>query len=124
MPLYSNVNAYTPQKESRLFDADVIFASVDNILRTPPRTRLFHPGGFDPERWLFSMETDVLGVVILNDIHAAMSADPRLSMLYNASDVVTDYERHSVSLDLRIVIPGFGDRIYLRQATLNAPLPT
>lgn len=116
--LYSTVNAYTPLTASRIYDADVIFASVDNILKTPPRTRLFHPRGFDPEKWLFSTDTYDRPFLILNDIYDALHEDPRLTMVYSASDAVNDFENYTISLRLRIKIKGYGNKKFDRQLTL------
>lgn len=117
--LYSSINAYTPLQRSRIFDADVIFASVDNIVKTKPRTRLFHPRGFDVEKWLFSQDQADLPFLILNDIYDALGEDQRLKMLYSASDVVNDYEAHTIALNLRIQIKGYDDRTFQRQLTIT-----
>lgn len=119
MSIYSSVNAYTPLVRSRIFDADVVFASVDNILKTPPRTRLFRPIGFDPEKWLFSMDSQNLPFVILNDIYDALAQDSRLTMLYSGNDVVNNFEANEIALNLRIRIKGFEDQNFNRQLTIT-----
>lgn len=122
--IYSNVNAYTPLVRSRIYDADVIFASVDNILKTPPRTRLFHPLGLDLEKWLFTIDQQDVPYLILNDVYDALREDGRLTMLYNASDVANDFEGHSITLNLQIQIKGYDNRAFQRQLTITkVPAP-
>lgn len=112
--LYSNINAYTPLTAPRIYDADVIFASVDNMLKTRPRTRLFHPRGFDPERWLFTQDQEDLPFLILNDVYDTLLEDGRLTLIYNANDVTNDYDAHTISLRLSIKIKGFDGQNFQR----------
>jgi hypothetical protein len=104
--VYSGVNAYSPLVRSRLFDADVIFASLDNILKTPPRTRLFRPAGFDPEDYLFEM---------IN----AVGQDTRMQMLFRATATAEDTQNNTLQATLAIRVKGLTEETFYRTITIN-----
>ena len=92
MIVYKDTNEFydgIKDKIPELYNIDVIFQSIQNILTTPKGTRAFLPEfGCDLEQYLFELDTDVVRELILTEIFEAINKwEPRVKMIYNLSDV-------------------------------------
>lgn len=123
MAIYSSPNAYTPLLSSRLYDADVVFASMDKRLNTPPRTRLFRPAGFDPEKWLFRRDLKNLPAAILADVYNQLVGDTRLTVLYGQSTAEDDPVENTIRISPKVAIKGLDGQTFRRTLTIAKDAP-
>jgi phage baseplate assembly protein W len=81
-PVYSDVNRVSPRTQPLVFDLESVKQSLDIILRTPKRQRLFYPWGQTLENILFSLDVQTL-YRLRNVVFSALTQDPRVTLPYN-----------------------------------------
>lgn len=120
MSLYSDVNKRNPLVKSRVTDLEAIHASIDNIINTPSRQRLFRPAGIDFDDLIFELDTDI-SFQIKNRIYQAFQQDPRVRLLYDQTEVYPEEEddRHVYIVHLRFQVLGFGEQIFSRSGSIR-----
>lgn len=120
MSLYSDLNRKDAKTRSRVLDFDAVLHSVENILSTPPRQRLFRPEGVDLESLLFELDVATAWKV-KNLIFKALTEDTRITMLYNQTQVIPDPDNHVFKVIARFKVKGFEDRVLTKVGQVAVP---
>ena len=121
MPIYSDVNQYTPTKQALAEDISSIYQSLGNILSTPTNTRLFLPEfGSNLENLLFELMSPETEASIYDSIIIAIQRwEPRVTIDYAQSSVVPVYEEYKYEVRLTFTINGLSDtNFYTYSGTL------
>lgn len=114
MALYSDINKYTPRQSARIEDIDAVFASVHNLLTTPPRQRLFRPEGLVIEDLLFENMDDNAVLKVRNHIYNVLQKEPRIELLYNQLEIIPVPEDYVFKIKMRFRVKGLEGQIFER----------
>lgn len=117
-PLYSDVNRVNPRTNSRVFDFTSVQHSLDNILRTPKRQRLFYPWGTTLDPLLFSLDIATL-YRVQNVVFEALTQDPRVVLLYNQIQVFDDPTNNTVTVIASFGIQGLAGQTFTKTWTVG-----
>lgn len=111
MPLYSDVNQFTPKKTELVYDLQSIYQSIGNILATPKNTRLFLPEfGSTIEDLLFEPMDAQTEASLYDAIVIAIDEwEPRVSLDYSKSSVTANYDEHRYDVLLTFKVRGLTD---------------
>lgn len=120
MSLYSDLNRKNAKTVSRVLDFDAVLHSVENILNTPPRQRLFRPEGVDLENLIFTLDVNTAWRV-KNLVFKALQEDERVQLLYNQTQVIPDPDNHVFQIIARFKIKGFEDRVLTKVGSVAVP---
>jgi len=113
MALYSDLNQTNPTTQPVLTGVDAIYQSIDNILSTPTRTRLFNmPFATDIEALLFDpMDETTVAKIYDSVIEAILKWDSRVGINYSQSQVIPVYEDNRYDILLIFKISGIEDEL-------------
>lgn len=93
MPIYSDLNQYTPTEKALVEDLESVYQSIGNILMTPKGTRLFNPEfGSDVEALLFEPMDELTAIKLYDTaIFSIEKWDTRVKIDYGSSTITPDY---------------------------------
>ena len=120
MSIYSDLNRKDARLRSRVLDFDAVLHSVENILSTPPRQRLFRPEGVNIEGLLWELDVETAWKV-KNLIFNALQEDPRIKLLYNQTEVIPDPDNHVFKVIARFQVKGFENRVLTKVGQVALP---
>lgn len=111
MPLYSDVNQFSPTNQALNYDLQSIYQSITNILATPKNTRLFLPEfGSTIENLLFEPMTEETAASLYDTIIIAIQQwEPRVTIDYARSSVTPDYDNYTYHVFLTFKVNGLSD---------------
>lgn len=112
--IYSDINKYTPKQVARIADLDAVFASVHNLLTTPPRQRLFHPEGLLLDDLLFELMDDNAVLKVRNHVYNVLQREPRIELLYNQLIVTPNPDDHIFTIKIRFTVKGLEGQVFER----------
>ena len=121
-PIYSDVNVRNPRAQSRVFDFDSVQQSLDNLVRTPSRQRLFYPWGSTFDHLLFSLDVATL-YRIQNTVFEALTRDSRVTLPYNQTYVIPQPQDHIFTVGAHFSIKGLLGQTFTKQWSLNGGGP-
>lgn len=119
---YSDINQYEPTEDPKVYELESIYQSIDNIIYTQKKQRLFLPEfGTDLMQYLFEPMTKLTVFSIKNEIIQAVSKwEPRVRLIRQLSNVKESEDFHSVDVFLVFEVVGIqGGEQYVYQTTLN-----
>lgn len=121
MSFYSDLNHQDPLNDTKIFDLESIYQSLDNIIHTQPKERLFLPDfGCDLMQYLFSPMTALNSFNIKNTVAGAVEKwEPRVSVNRSLSKVITSPDTHEVTLEVVFAIKGKTETEYVYQTNLE-----
>lgn len=108
MPLYSDLNIYTPKIQPLQVELRAIYQSMDSIIRTRKGDRLFRPDyGLDLEEYLFDLIDDTTSTIILLQISQQLAEnEPRVEIDLTNSRVIGDPDNHTYDILLTFSVVG------------------
>ena len=119
MAIYSDINTKTPFITSRVYDINSIVQAIENIIKTPPRQRLFKPEGLPLGDALFEIGGFDAERKMKNIIAQAVERDPRVSLDFSGTNVTFNPITHEFKINLKFRIEGIKDTIFERQGVLR-----
>jgi phage baseplate assembly protein W len=113
VPIYSDLNQFTPTQKVLVEDLDSIYQSISSILSTPKNTRLFLPEfGSEIEAILFEPMDEITTNRLYDYIIEAIERwEPRVRLDLAKSSVVANYEQHTYNVVLNFVVLGLDDNL-------------
>lgn len=126
MPIYSDINAYTPTKRPILVDVEAVYQSLINILNTPTGVRFFNPEfGSDIEPLLFEPVDDITAMEIRHNLVLAVQRwDPRLELDYNKTQIIPSEDQNRYDVLLAFILRGVSKEIFEFKGGLESPNQT
>lgn len=115
MSIYSDIAQITAKTKTINEDVDTVYQSISNILNTPITERFFNPEfGSELEDILFEPMDKITEAKIYRLIIDAIDRwEPRVTVDYGRSIVVSDVDNHKYDVTLVFSIEGLGtDNFY------------
>lgn len=111
MPIYSDINQYTPETQILLTDEESVYQSLNNILITKPGQRIFNPEfGSDMDKVLFEVMDEVTAAQLYRTVTEAVERwEPRIIIDNSQSDIIPNYDSNSYDVKLVFEIIGLSD---------------
>lgn len=109
--------------KSRLTNADAVFQSIVNILRTKKGSRIFFGAfGSSLEDILFDpMDDEVAFSIIVEVIDCIRRWEPRAILVTNMCKVTPDYDNHVYWTHLAFKIEGLGETVFNYELGFKKP---
>lgn len=114
MPIYSDVNAFTPLQNVLTTDLNSVYQSISMILSTPKNTRLFLPEfGSELEAILFEPMDDITSNKLFDYVIEAIERwEPRVKLDLARSSVTPNYTHHTYKVVLTFNVLGLEDNMF------------
>jgi phage baseplate assembly protein W len=119
-PIYSDVSRVDPRNHPMVFDLDSIQQSLDMIVRTPARQRLFYPWGQTFDNILFSLDFQTL-YRVQTVVFEALLRDPRVTLSYNNVSVISDPQNHTFTVTAWFNVKGLSGQQFRKVWTVGQP---
>ena len=124
MPLYSDLNSYTPTDKALLTDVEAVYQSIDNIINALLYERLFRPDfpGETLEDVLFEFIDDITSVSVFRIVVNMIEKwEPRVTVDTSQTQVFPDPDNNRYELFLAFNILGFGSQRFELRGSLKKP---
>lgn len=119
--IYSDLNHVDPKFSPKTYDAEAVFQSLDNIIFTRKKERLFNPEfGSDIEEMLFELDDDIAEFEAYNKLIRAIKRwDDRIILIFPHTSVKRDPDNHIMYITIVFKIRGMEETVYTYQRELN-----
>lgn len=121
MPIYSDINQYTPTTKETLPDVESVYQSINNILTTRVGERFFNPEfGSELEELIHEpMDETTVAEIYSYVIHAIERWEPRVRLNYAYCTVEPNYDEQRYDVVLAFTILGFEEQEFEHRGVIE-----
>lgn len=125
MAIYSDINLKKTSEKTRLYDIDDIIQSIETILFTRNRTRMFNRRfGTDIDVLLFEPLDRITALKIYDATLTKIETyEPRVKMLQNKSSVTINFQKKSYDVILAGTVLGLNNESFEYRGQLQQKNP-
>ena len=120
MPVYSDLNTYSPTQKPLLTDIQDIYQAIDNLVRTQKGERMFRPTyGGGTENFLFELMDFDMSLTVLKEIADNLAVnEPRVQVSPGDSLILMDPDKNTATLNIAFKVPTLGEQNFIFEGTI------